>query len=285
MEKEQAKQIGRRIAKAIAGFTAGALDYPLAIHWKALSAEEQRQYVEAWSQQADGVLGYELPEDEEELAELLGDLGRKKGWTKTLDALMQQWYESVVDPNEAPTIGPPNSALTGCGCASGEERRLCDWCAGTGRLTYHVKLVKENAERGDVLLPIPPIGGAGKGEEVPRAPLSVHEAFIQRMRGMGAVRVDVTSRGGLRVDFVIERDGTLTRTCVNCGGQMSRMDDENGNLVGFTCECGAQWKPKIGSVVSVSATQPTCPTCQVLMQRRGDAWRCNGCGRLEKVKR
>jgi hypothetical protein len=79
---------------------------------------------------------------EEEVARIVGDV---HGYGAMMSALERVWHEkakiSGLHGSEF-VCGPVESAVVPCGCDVPHE---CDWCAGCGWLTKHVKSVKDKA--------------------------------------------------------------------------------------------------------------------------------------------
>lgn len=69
-------------------------------------------------------------------------LAEEVGYGFLMQAASIQWAEK--DDIGAFVVGPCKSQVVECGCELPHE---CDWCAGSGWLTRHVKEVKDNQDK------------------------------------------------------------------------------------------------------------------------------------------
>lgn len=81
-----------------------------------------------------------LPETEENMVKLLGS---RIGYGRIMQLCEKLWHESLVKKGYSTggehTTGPAATFMVPCGCKDG----MCDWCCGSGRLTKHVKELKD----------------------------------------------------------------------------------------------------------------------------------------------
>lgn len=73
------------------------------------------------------------------------DACKKIGYRRVLQLVSESWQEigqKNNEPSMGNVIGPHVGMVVDCGCAP--EAR-CDWCCGSGWLTKHVKVLKEQS--------------------------------------------------------------------------------------------------------------------------------------------
>lgn len=79
---------------------------------------------------------------------VLWTLGKENGFGNMVSTSARLYKEAVKNstPGSNFVVGPCESGVVSCGCRDGdlelENQEHCDWCAGCGWLTIHVKEMK-----------------------------------------------------------------------------------------------------------------------------------------------
>lgn len=221
-------QVARRIAKVISA--------QIDAEWKELfgdryivDLEKREQTVKIWAELAERVLEKVMPEKEGEIDEAIKLLAASIGrWSELNGHVRRLWFEDLGNP--LPAIGPPLDKTIECECAkeTGAPWEDCPWCGGCGWMVPQMKQLLDDATHQRVdKKPVPepeaePDRGAYTEAYKRLQDLAlVTWPMVDHLHGLGATRVDITHRGGLRVNFpprkdkpVDEKPGKLCSDCL-----------------------------------------------------------------------
>jgi hypothetical protein len=185
-----------RIARAIAGSIdeQGRKDHG---HWFAENDQARLDSISKWTALAAQVLDVVFPGQSEDLDEALKLLRSVEGdWAALNDRMRRVWQEEKSEV-ALPALGPSKDKTVPCDCEGKWES--CPWCGGCGWLVPQMKKLLLDATSVKPRSPQEDLSSSLSRVEQQR--LLDAWPFVDRMRGIGAIRVEVTPRGGVRVDF------------------------------------------------------------------------------------
>lgn len=134
MEKVVAIQLGKRIARMVAGHMASEAHTNMR-GWGAIDADVRSEIVDTWSAAIVELLQQELPSGD--IDELLQALAEERGWGPLLDRALKLWKQDYQRWGMPPTWGPTEDRVVDCICEG--KQADCVWCENTGKLTPAVK--------------------------------------------------------------------------------------------------------------------------------------------------
>jgi hypothetical protein len=166
--------------------------------------EARADAIERWTALAAQVLDMVFPGQSEDLDEALKLLKSVEGdWAALNDRMRRVWREEKSEV-ALPALGPKRDEVVPCVCADEKGPwQGCPWCGGCGWLVPQMKKLLQDATSVKQKTETPP-------EETERVITErrVLDAmlFVEQMHRLGAIRVETTPRGGVRVDFS-EKEG------------------------------------------------------------------------------
>ena len=215
MEKRQAGQLGRQIARTLASYMASEA-HTNTRGWSDIDSDLRNAIVDVWSGMVADMLLKQLPESSEDLNELLTALGESRGFGPLVTRALRLW--AGLDPlkHGVPfTLGPTPDNTVDCGCAGGDEGDLCPWCEGCGLLTRRVRRVKDALESGLTVV----MDGSGepttsvmvtaserRESDLEEAYADLHRVYEMLMLGrqQGVRRARFKSRGGAEIEVQMD---------------------------------------------------------------------------------
>lgn len=207
------QQTGERIARAI---SADIDREGKELHGAAFMVDEPRRLeaIEHWTALAVQVLNLTIPQFKSDLDEVVKLMAAAEGrWSDLHERVRRLWFEDLGWP--LPMLGPPADKTVDCDCKG--EWADCPWCGGCGWLVPRMKKLLQDATTSSK----EPKNAEEDEERVIKDRRALESMlFVEQMHRLGATRVDVTPRGGVRVDFPPRKekvpDTKPGRLCENC---------------------------------------------------------------------
>ncbi|MCK5643252.1 MAG: hypothetical protein KAJ19_20755 [Gammaproteobacteria bacterium] len=200
MQKEQARSLARRAAKAIAAKVADTNTAALGITWNNMSSDAKERVIGWWTDIVRKLFEQELPEDPADMVLLIRELASRRGsWTGLTCLVLDLWAED--DPKGVATMGASEDCLVPCGCDSPGP---CVWCADTRKVTHRVKIAKDEATLAvEAEESEPESDDLSDAEQDAAAAWTGTLLFLEKARELGISKLEhsSTSTGTVKAEF------------------------------------------------------------------------------------